>query len=279
MRRTKLSRVILLGVALVAASAVTGMPRSAGAQAHAQRVTLRIRPPVGDTLRMAMQQQFDLAPEDSTGAIERSMTGALLVWTHAVVLGRSGTTTDLVSITDSVVVQPPSAAALPPLRDAKRALEGRSVHMRVSEDGELNIERPGGEALGLGPNMPSLLPSAAVRVGESWTRELQVPLSTTRNAVAKVHTTFRLDSLSEGGGVAYVSLRGEVSHDHAEDRRGMTGRTTGTLTGTLHVDRRLGWITDSRMTVTLLSTAAPAGRPPTRLHVRIAQSIRALPEH
>lgn len=270
----ELRRAILLGGALVAASVASAMPRSAGAQ----RVTLRIHPPVGDTLRMAMQQQFDLAPEDSTGAVERSMTGALLVWTHAVVLGRSGATTDLVSITDSVVVQPPSAAALPPLRDAKRALEGRSVHMRVSEDGELTIERRGGEALGLGPNMPSLLPSAAVRVGESWTRELQVPLSTTRNAVARVHTTFRLDSLSEGGGVAYVSLRGDVSHDHAEDRGGMTGRTTGTLTGTLQVDRRLGWITDSRMTVTLLSTAAPAGRPPTRLHVRIAQSIRALPE-
>lgn len=274
-RRTNRSRVILLGAALITVGAASAVPRSA----RAQRVTLRIHPPVGDTLRMAMQQQFDLAPEDSTGAVERSMTGALLVWTRAVVLGRTGTTTDLVSITDSVVVQPPSAAALPPLRDAKRALEGRSVHMRISEDGELTVERSGGEALGLGPNMPSLLPSAGVRVGESWTRQLQVPLSTTRNAVAKVHTTFRLDSLGEGGAVAYVSLRGDVSHDHAEDRGGMTGRTTGTLTGTLQVDRRLGWITDSRMIVTLLSTAAPAGRPPTRLHVRITQSIRALPEH
>lgn len=271
--RAKLSRVIVLGVALAAGAAIA-TPRSA----RAQRVTLRIHPPVGDTLRMAMQQQFDLAPEDSTGALDRSMTGALLVWTHAVVLGRTGASTDLVSITDSVVVQPPSAAALPPLRDAKRALEGRTVHMRISEDGELTVARRGGEALGLGPNMPSVLPSAPVRVGESWTRELQVPLSTTRSAVAKVHTTFRLDSLSDGGGVAYVSLRGDVSHDHAEDRGGMTGRTTGTLTGTLQVDRRLDWITDSRMTVTLLSTAAPAGRPPTRLHVRIAQSIRALPE-
>lgn len=268
--------VILLGVAALATGAAEAVaPRTAFAQ---ERVTLRIRPPVGDTLRMAMQQQFDLAPEDSTGAPGRSMTGALLIWTRAVVLGRTGTATDLVSITDSVVVQPPSAAALAPLREAKRALEGRTVHMRIAEDGELTVERRGDSTLGLGPNMPSVLPRAPVRVGESWTRDLRVPLSTTRTAVARVHTTFRLDSLGDGGAVAYVSLRGDVSHDHAEDPGGMTGRTTGTLTGTLQVDRRLGWITDSRMTVALVSTAAPPGRPPTRLHVRIAQSIRALPE-
>src|SRR5690348_12520179 len=68
--------------------ALGGSPRTAQAQ---QRVTLRIRPPVGDTLRMAMQQQFDLEPEDSTGAPQGVMTGALLVWTHAVVRGRTGT--------------------------------------------------------------------------------------------------------------------------------------------------------------------------------------------
>lgn len=266
---------LLLGLA---ALVVGGAPRAARAQAVAQGVTLRIRPPVGDTLRMLMQQQFDLAPEDSTGALERSMTGALLVWTHAVVLGRSGSTTDLVSITDSVVVQPPSAAALPPLRDAKRALEGRTVHMRVSESGEITVERRAGGALGLGPNMPSLLPRTPVRAGESWTRDLRVPLSTTHNAVALVHTTFRLDSLSAGAAVAYISLHGNVSHDHAEDRGGMTGRTTGSLTGTLQVDRRLGWITDSRMTVSLVSSVASAGRPPRRLHARIMQIIRALPE-
>lgn len=279
-RHTIGSRAIRLAVAVLAAGLSIGVaigvaPRAALAQ---QRVTLRIRPPVGDTLRMVMQQQFDLAPEDSTGAPERPMTGALLVWTRAVVLGRSGTATDLVSITDSVVVQPPSAAALPPLREAKRALEGRTVHMRISEDGELTVARRDGGSLGLGPNMPSVLPQAAVRVGESWTRDLRVPLSTTRNAVALVHTTFRLDSLTEGGAVAYVSMHGDVSHDHADDRGGMTGRTTGTLSGTLQVDRRLAWITDSRMTVALVSTAAPAGKPPTRLHVRIAQQIRALPE-
>lgn len=260
----------LLTAALVAMGAARG--------AAAQEVTLRIRPPVGDTLRMAMEQQFDLTPEDSTGALERPMTGALLIWTRAVVLGRTGTTTDLVSITDSVVVQPPSAAALPPLRDAKRALEGRTVHMRVSEDGELTVARHAGGPLGLGPNMPSVLPREPVRVGEAWTRELRVPLSTTRNAVALVRTTFRLDSLGSGGAVAYVSLRGDVSHDHAEDRGGVRGGTTGTLAGTLQVDRRLGWITDSRMTISLVSTAAPEGRRSTRLHVRVTQSIHALPE-
>lgn len=267
-------------VALAAcALAVHGADAQQGAQHRAsRRVTLRIRPPIGDTLRMEMQQQVDLAPEDSTGAVERSMTGALLVWTHAVVLGRTGTQTDLVSITDSVVVQPPSAAALAPLRDAKRALEGRTVHMRIAEDGELSVRRHAGGDFGLGPSMPSVLPRAPVRIGESWTRDLRVPLSTTRSAVALVHTTFRLDSLDATGAIAYIALHGDVSHDHADDRGGMTGHTVGGLTGTLQVDRRLGWITDSRMTVTLLSTLTRPGQPPMRMRMRVVQVIRALPE-
>lgn len=273
----RLVRTALRAVAVLALAGIAlGIsPHVARAQ---QRVTLRIRPPVGDTLRMAMQQEFDIESEDSTGATQGVMTGALLIWTRAVVLDRKGPTTELVSITDSVVVQPPSAAALKPLREAKAALEGRRVHMRIAEDGELSVARSAGGQLALGVDMPSVLPKSGVRVGESWTRELRVPLSTTRNAVALVHTTFRLDSLDANGGVAYVSLHGDVSHDHADDHDGMTGRTTGTLTGMLQVDRRLAWITDSRMTVSLVSTAAPAGRAPRRMRARVTQVIHALPQ-
>ena len=273
-------RTVLAGAAALALGGIALGSSAHEARAQAsppQRVTLRIRPPVGDTLRMAMQQQFDIEPEDSTGTPQGVMTGALLIWTRAVVLGRKGMATELVSITDSVVVEPPAAAALKPLREAKAALEGRRVHMRVAEDGELSVARRGGGDLGLAADMPSVLPRNAVRVGESWTRELRVPLSTTHNESARVHTTFRLDSLDATGGIAYVSLRGDVSHDHADDHDGMTGTTTGTLTGTLSVDRRLAWITDSRMTVSLVSTAAPAGRAPRRMRARVTQVIHALP--
>lgn len=271
----------LLVLALVGMVAAAGAAAVTAPRLHAQqRVTLRIHPPVGDTLRMEMEQQFDIASEDpgangSGGPME--MTGALLIWTRAAVLGRSGTATDLVSITDSVVVEPPSAAALPPLRDAKRALEGRTVHMRVAEDGELTVAKHGSSAIAMGPTMPSVLPASAVRVGETWTRDLRVPLSTTRSAVALVHTTFRLDSLGDGGAVAYVSLHGAVSHDHAEDRRGMTGQTTGTLSGTLQVDRRLSWITDSRTTVSLTSVVTPDGQPARHTRMLVTQRIHALP--
>jgi hypothetical protein len=149
--------------------------------------------------------------------------------------------------------------------------------MRIAEDGEMTVARRSGGELGLGPDMPSVLPQSGVRVGEAWTRDLRVPLSMTRSAAALVHTTFRLDSLDAAGAIAYVSLHGNVSHDHAEDQGGMTGRTTGTITGTLQVDRRLAWITDSRMTVSLVSTAAPAGRAPRRMRARITQVIHALP--
>lgn len=266
----------VLGAAL-AACVLCAVPGVARGQQRVTRVTLRIRPPMGDTLRMAMQQQFDMSSEDSAGVPQRSMAGTLLIWTHALVLRRVGTATDLASTADSVVVQPPSAAAWPPLRDAKRELTGRTVHLRVSAAGELTVERRGATSALDGPVMPAVLPAGPVQVGDTWTRELRIPLSTTRDAVGLVRTTFRLDSLGAGGAVAFISMRGDVSHDHATDHHGMTGQVTGSVTGTLQVDRRLAWITDSRMTVSLLSIAGPTGQPLTRMRIHVTQVIRALP--
>ncbi len=282
--RGHVRRFAAVGIVIGAAVSLAG---SAGAQQTVQqpvqqpvqKVTLRIRPPVGDTLRMQLEQQFDMAREDAAGAPLGSMTGSMRVWTHAVVLRRAGDATDLLSVTDSVQVLPPSAALLPPLRDAKRALEGRSVRVRIAQDGEITVSggaQGGVVATGVGADMPSILPTEAVAVGESWIRNIMVPLSATEHETARVHTTLRLDSLSRDGGTAYLSLRGDVSHDHAQHSAVMQGNVTGTLVGTIEIDRRLGWITGSRTILAIMSVVRSEGKPPVHLRVRVTQSLRAL---
>ncbi len=257
----KLSRVVSIAVA----SCLTVMP------AMAQRVTLKIAPPEGDTLRMQLEQRFEM----QSGEPAEVMSGAMRVWTHAIVLHRSHGSTDLLSVTDSVRVFP-STVALRPLRDAQRALEGRIVHLRVDDNGGMTVGSGPDAVYGDGTVMPSMLPAHPVSVGESWTRDMRVPLSTTGSSTAEVRTVFRLDSLTSHGAVAYISFHGAVSHDHSQDGSGATGKTVGTLEGSMEVDRRLSWITDSEMVVSVVSDVQPLGKPAIHARMRVTQSLRAL---
>ncbi len=259
----KVSKLVIIATMLIVAHV-----------ADAQSVVLRIRPPMRDTLRMELVQEFEMATE-SGGAITSSMSGSMSVWTRAVVLDRHGATTDMASVTDSVRIFPPSAAALRPLSEAKRALEGRTVRLLVAEDGGIRIVGARGTAMST--EMPSVLPPGAVRVGGTWTRDMRVPLSTTRETTALVRANFRLDSLSRDGARAYLSFYGDVSHNHADDPGSVKGSTTGTLTGSMEIDRRISWITDSQMTVDLSSDLVPPGRAPTHARVRVTQSLTAVP--
>jgi hypothetical protein len=45
----------------------------------------------------------------------------------------------------------------------------------------------------------------------------------------------------------------------------------------MEVDRRLEWITDSEMTVDVISNIQPLGRPAIHSRMRITQSLMALP--
>lgn len=247
--------------------AVAGMT----SRATAQRVSLRIAPPAGDTLRMQLEQRFDMASGESAEVV----SGEMRVWTHAIVVRRSRGYTDLVSVTDSVRVFP-ADVTLRPLREAQAALEGRTVRLRVDANGGMTVGSGPDAAFGGGTSMPSMLPEHPVSVGESWTRDMRVPLSATGSSTANVQTRFRLDSLTNYGGVAYISFRGAVSHDHSQDGGGTTGRTVGTLAGSMEVDRRLSWITDSEMVVNVISDVQPLGKPAIHSRMRITQSLRAL---
>lgn len=237
----------------------------------AQRISLRIAPPEGDTLRMQLHQRFDMQNDESPQVI----SGELRVWTHAIVLRRSRGYTDLVSVTDSVKVFP-SNVSLRPLLQAQSALEGRTVRLRITDNGGIVLGSGPDVALGQGSAMPSMLPEEPVAVGESWIRNMTVPLSATGSSTANVRTRFRLDSLTNHGGEAFISFQGAVSHDHAQDGDGASGSTIGTLVGMMQVDRRLKWITDSRMTVSVSSHIKARDGSVTHSRMKITQTLRAL---
>jgi hypothetical protein len=99
-----------------------------------------------------------------------------------------------------------------------------------------------------------------------------------------VRATFRLDSLGRNGDIAYISLRGTMSRINTPGAApaGPGYGTSGQLAGTIQIDRRLGWITDSRSSIIVKSTIMPApnqrgeAMEPMRVRTKITQWIRAM---
>jgi hypothetical protein len=133
--------------------------------------------------------------------------------------------------------------------------------------------------------VPAVLSRSSVSVGDKWTREMQIPLSNEPGAVGAVRATFHLDSLGRNGDIAYISLRGTMSRINTPGAApaGPGYGTTGQLSGTIQIDRRLGWITDSKSTIVVQSTITPASskkgepeREPMQVRTKITQWIRAM---
>jgi hypothetical protein len=133
--------------------------------------------------------------------------------------------------------------------------------------------------------MPAMLAREPVAVGARWTREMQLPLTGDPGNLGTVRAIFRLDSLGRNGDVAYISMHGTMSRANPPGGAASGGgyATSGTLSGNIQIDRRLGWITDSRSTIIVRSTvAAPPARKggpraaPMEVRTKITQWIRAM---
>jgi hypothetical protein len=253
-----------------------------------QPVMLQIRPHIGDTLRMHLSQTVEMTGT-TTGARTdpvRSMTTSIEVFTRAIAQRSTSSGTLMQTITDSVAMNPASPTALAELR--RRAMQGRRVLLKVSTDGAMELVDDGdanSELRHIFGEMPAVLSRSSVSIGDKWTREMQIPLSSEPGAVGSVRATFRLDSLGRNGDIAYISMRGTMSRINTPGAApaGPGYGTTGQLTGTIQIDRRLGWITDSRSSIIVRSTIAAnpvregeAERAPMQVRTKITQWIRAM---
>ncbi len=250
------------------------------ASAQAQLVRLEIRPQIGDTIQMQLEQEIEMSgamPKVFSGA-PRSMTGRMYARTRAIPVRRVASGTHVVAITDSVDITPVGGSRMP--ESARRALQGRRVELRVGADGAMEMidtgEHEGQTSAFFGP-MPAMLPARAVRVGGRWTRDFSVPIGSHADGLALVRANFRLDSLGRNGDIAYITMQGALSRIGPSGNAGVSQRGTGTLEGSLQLDRRLGWITDTRLVMVMRTVIAPGdGGPPAQVQMKVTQRLRAM---
>ena len=256
--------------------------------ALAQPVMLQIRPHIGDTLRMHLSQTVEMTGTTRGARTDsvRSMTTTIEVFTRAIAQQWTSNGTLMQTITDSVAMNPASAGSLADLR--RRAMQAKKVWLRVSTDGAMELVDdgdPNSELRHLFGEMPAVLSRTSVSVGDKWTREMQIPLSNEPGAVGAVRATFHFDSLGKNGDIAYISMRGTMSRINTPGAApaGPGYGTTGQLAGTIQIDRRLGWITDSRSSIIVRSsiTTNPsvkgeAERAPMQVRTKITQWLRVM---
>jgi hypothetical protein len=248
---------------------------------------------VGDTLRMRLDQQVEMTGTMQVPSGDTTVTrvNVTRVVAHSVVEGRDSAGTTMLAVTDSVFVAD-GASATPagdgPHESPLRALEGRRVQLRVAPDGATRVVG-GDDALGpelsaLFAQMPATLPRGAVAVGDTWVRTMAIPSSAAQPgapSAGSLTATFRLDSTSRHGEVAHISMRGALTRSGASRELPKGGQLsmTGSVGGTLALDRRRGWLTDSRTTLTVHSVVTPpSGSAAKPMHVRmkVTQWLRAM---
>ena len=246
----------------------------------AQTVVLQIRPRVGDTLHLRYDQRVEMTGTGWGDTAATTMVNTLLVFSRTVPTDTDVSGTDVVAITDSVASAPESAEL------AEMMLKGKPLRLWIARDGATSLAPS--DSAGVSPELraafagiPAILPSGRVKVGRSWTRDVVLPGS---GSAGTLRATFRLDSLTRSGDSAFVSLRGTLRHrvvntDVGTGSGGGTASMSGVVTGAMVVDRRRGWVSDSRATFTVNSVVSPPkggarGAAPVRVRMTITEWMR-----
>jgi len=261
-------------VGLFAFASVHGLP--------AQELLLQIRPRAGDTLRMRLDQETDYtgAGVVRTGAGPASLVSTMAMFSRAIIEGEASSETAVLAVTDSVRFWSSDSRGTAAAHRMEAQLKGQRVHFRVTPEGLLEMEPSAGaprEVAHVVSLMPATFPKGPIKVGESWMREMPLPSSTQVAAQLSgmLHVTLRLDSVTHAGDLAYVSMHGEMLPASGPGAASQAVLEKGTVTGTMVLDRKRGWLSESWFNVDVMtSVTTPPAASALRMQMRITQHMR-----
>lgn len=298
-------------LAQVTGTAARVEPSRAAHPVTTDAMLLIVRPRVGDTLRLQMEQTIEMSGRQAntptrTGpdVVDRPRSlpsprgpdygprreraslriTRLLLFAHSVVEASDMSATTLLATTDSMALWAGSGSEVGQPQSMPLPLEGRQVRVRVTPDGAMRVNDPPPAAMELGAtlaSLPGMLPEGTVRVGDRWERDIMLPSLPVSGfrADGVLRAQFRLDSVTHAGRNAWISMLGTLRRDGAarELPAGTRVVTAGTIRGTMVVDRVRAWITDARTVIDVQSEVSPGpagAATPMLLDIRIQQRVR-----
>ncbi len=258
-------------------SLVLSLLALAGGSAEAQRVVLELRPRFGDTVWIRLDQSTEVSATRK-GTAARPVVTTLSMFSRAIVEVSTATSATILAITDSVDVSSNDKAAAAGASETERQLAGRQMRLKLLPDGtvkmaeeDANVSKQVGEVVSL---MPASFPKGSVAIGDTWLREMPIPAGSESGKPMLVRAAFRLDSVSTDYDIAYLSLRGSVQATPAVT----TSDVSGSVTGSMTVDRRRGWLSASRFTIQLrtLLPSNGANDAPLQYLMKVTQQMRVI---
>ena len=257
--------------------------------ARAQNVLLQIKPKVGDTLRLRIEQEMEISGVGKVRDTDTTITmrSSMLMLSRSVVVESDNDGTTVRSITDSVAVD---MGAMDPriaswTDQARRSLQGKEVRVRFSREGsgtvvEADPEIPR-DLHSVFSQLPATFPRQQVAVGSSWKQRIPIPDAGPGQVGGTLEAVFRLDSLTRRGKLAHISMRGTLTRDSSASpiRGGVRMTMTGTVTGHMVLDRGRGWVTDATTEMSMRSHFAQppgSGLQPVKMHMRLLQRQRTM---
>lgn len=255
-----------------------------GTDASAQSVALRIHPRAGDTLHTRLDQRMEVSAWDlGGGARGRPLITSVTIFSRSIVESSLAASTVVLTVVDSANMHSNDSHGAEQVEAAERSLRGQRLLLQLASDGSVESASDGGgrpvsrDLADAMAAMPAAFPRQPVRVGEEWSREMPLPsggpLGSRGTGYVSAH--FRLDSLSRGDRVAYVTMHGDIRPSSGSDGVELAG----TINGTMRLDRERGWMTDSQVSVIVRSLVTPppgSGRSPMRFVTRVTQRLRTM---
>ena len=248
--------------------------------ANAQKVQLELRPKAGDTLRMRLDQLVEVSGTRD-GRTPIQIGSRFTMFSRAIVEGAGASGARILAITDSITMDARDEQSRLLAEDARRQLVGRQMRLLLTPDGLVevadDVRKMPREVSDLVAVMPASFPKEPIAVGDTWMRQMPIPPSAQFGIPlgGLVRARFRLDSLSQGGTLAYVSMRGTV-----ESASGRPDTAGGSVSGSMVVNRRRGWLSESKFLVQLRASVVSPGAAttaPTNFRVKVTQHMRVSP--
>jgi hypothetical protein len=256
----------------------------AGGGLEAQKVQLELRPRAGDTLRMRLEQTTEVSGT-RLGATPLQVTTTLRMYSRAIVESATAAAATILAVTDSVSVTTSDEHAKALADQTRRQLQGRTMRLLLMPDGTVTVagetKNVPKEVNDLISVMPASFPKLPIMVGDTWMREMPIPPGARLGLPlgGLVRARFRLDSVSRDGEYAFVSMRGQVQPaGGAPSARADTADAVGgAVNGTMTVNRKRGWLSESRFQVQMRTTVPSPGvvtGAPMRFRMKITQHMR-----
>ena len=251
-------------------------------------MTLRIKPHVGDTLRMRLDQESEMTGvrKMATGGEGSAMVlTTMRMFSRAIVEGASEEGTTVLAVTDSIITTSTDERTRAATLQAGSKMRGQRVRFRVSPDGMVAMLQGTGpaprEVAQVVSLMPTTFPKGAINIGESWMRDMALPVGNGLGAqvAGRLHVTFRLDSVTRSGELAFVSMRGEMQPASGPGAASAAVLEKGLVNGTMVIDQKRGWLAESWFSIGMnsaMSLPATTGVASMRMQMRITQHMQTL---